>query len=243
MKDHKDIQIAFAFPNPGDVSSYFHYSVVGMTLYENSKNFRSNPVDDDSIIGTSHLGSFLNQPESCYVSVGRSKISNDLIRSPAQDTHVLMIDPDISFSRNLLDLIVVHLVTFPEVEILAGRVNIGNGYPVFYKDEYGARVQQIQPFYGVKDFDGVGTGIIVISRKALEDMAQKEGNISFFMHLFQHGREHGDDFSFCERAKKHGYKLWGAWAITGIHHKVLPVPSKYPETITEIAPGFGVPKK
>jgi hypothetical protein len=137
-----------------------------------------------------------------------------------------------------LDLITVHLVTFPGIDILAGRVNIGNGYPVFYNDEFGGRVQQIQPFYGVKEFAGVGTGIIVISRKCLEDLVTKEGNNSLFMHMLLHGREHGDDFSFCERAKAHGYKLFGAWAITGLHHKTMTVPSKYPETLAEVAPGF-----
>ena len=232
--DHKSVQIAFAFPNPGDISSYFHFSVVDMILYELTKK-----KEGDHVIDHSHLGSFLNQPPGCYVSVGRSKISSELIHSPGTDTHVLMIDPDISFDLNILDLITVHLVTFPEVDILAGRVNIGNGYPVFYKREYNGYVQQIQPFYGVKEFDSVGTGIIVISRKCLEDLAQKQGNISFFMHQFVDGREHGDDHSFCLVAKKHGYPIHGAWAITGRHHKTVAIPSKYPETIDEVAPGFG----
>jgi hypothetical protein len=242
MKDHREFQIAFSFPNPGDITSNFHYSVIQMLIYEmqkkSSKALRSKKLSlSESIKATRHLGSLYNQPPGCYVSIHRSKIADNLICAPS-DTHILMIDPDISFEHSILDRIVAHLLLSEEVDILAGRVNIGNGFPVFYKDEFGGRVQQVQPFSGIKEFDGVGTGIIVISKSCLETMVKVLGHNSLFMHLMLNGREHGDDFSFCHRAKEMGFKIFGAWNIVGTHWKRQPCISKYEEKLENLAPGF-----
>jgi hypothetical protein len=234
MRDHRGIQIAFSYPSGGTVTDEFNQSMAGLLLYEASKK-----QDQESLVDCRHLGSMIFNPPGCYVSVNRSKAVIQLLNSPAMDTHLLMIDTDISFPHNLIDLLVAHLAEWPEIDILAGRVNIANGYPVFYKEEYKAFVQQIQPFHGVREFDYVGTGIICISRSCLYDLTEKEGHGSLFLHqLREDKREIGDDFSFCTLARKHGYKIYGAWALYGQHYKNQPVKQLYPNTIIELAPSF-----
>lgn len=232
----KHPRIFMGVPHGGSVLTQHMMSYLMMALYESSK--RGDPKTEQDIRKVSHLGSIKDQG-GCYVGMNRSALSAQAINSVKQSgsTHLMMIDTDITFDYNILDLVAVHLITFPKVHILAGRVNLANGYPVFYNDEYGGTVHQVQPFYGVKEFPKIGTGIIVISIKCLMDVMTKFGK-SIFNHLIINDREHGDDFSFCVRARELGYKTYGAWAIKGIHHKTMPCPQNYPESIEDLAPAF-----
>lgn len=233
--DHRAFRIAFSYPSGGSVSDLFNRSVAQMCLYEAGKRDIG-----ENLVDYRHLGSMLWQNPSCYVSINRTKACYDLVRFETDDTHLLMIDTDISFEHTIIDKIVAHLWMFPEIDILAGRVNLNNGYPVFYKEEYGAIVHQIQPFYGIREFDFVGTGIIVISKRCYKDLIEKEGHPALFMHQLGETdkRENGDDFSFCKVARKNGYKIYGAWRIFGQHWKEQPVKQSYPEDIIDLAPNF-----
>jgi hypothetical protein len=230
----EEITIAVAYPDPGSVKSCYHQSIVNMMIYEFHK------PGGELIPETRHLGTIVFQSPGCYVSINRSK-HVDFFLHKTQDTHLLMIDPDIRFDHFILDSVVAHLLYLKDepIDILAGRVNINNGYPVFYNNEFGGLVQQVQPFIGVKEFYSVGTGIIVLSRRMLQELIIQVGHGSLFLHQLISGREHGDDLSFCNLAREHNFKIYGAWHLTGEHLKENFVPSRYPETLNQVAPGFG----
>jgi hypothetical protein len=223
------MKIAFAFPY-GQIEAPFFMSVVGMLLNE------LNTPDDMKL-----LGSFF-PTGGCYISLNRNKSCARFLTQPCTDDYILFIDTDIEFSPTILYDFQEILALNPEAEIISGRVNIGNGFPVFYQaSDHGFHEQYVQPFKGLREFTRVGTGIILLSRKALTVMYTKYG-MNLFTHLVipdnslgqQVPREVGDDFSFCERAKDCGFKIFGSWSITGLHYKLQPIISRYPNSFDEV---------
>jgi hypothetical protein len=143
-----------------------------------------------------------------------------------------MVDPDISFTPTILEEF-SHLITqAPEVGILAARVDIRNGLPVFYYQHPDgvSIVHYAQAFKGIREFDYVGTGVILLSREVLWSLYTKLGHAHMFSLMIEEGtnRKLGDDLSFCKRAKTHSHKVYGTWDIYCVHHKDFPVPSRYP---------------
>lgn len=228
------MKIAFGYPH-GEITPQFHISCIGMLLQE------LNTPPDMRL-----LGSWFPQG-GCYISVNRNKIATRFLNQPCTDDYLLMIDTDIEFDPIILYQFKELLENNPEAHIIAGRANIGNGFPVFYqKSEVGGFHEHcVQPFKGIKEFLRVGTGIILISRHALEEI-KKISYTNFFTHLVVDApveaegqsivipREVGDDFSFCQRAIAAGIKIWGAWDIFGQHYKPQPIQSRYPSEGTII---------
>lgn|SRR5574343_552641 len=223
-------------PHGGSALIPHMMSYVTLVMYEMNK--KGDPENEPDPRLVNHVGCF-KEAGGCYVGMNRSVLSCKAVESIEQSgtTHLLMIDTDIAFDYNILDWFSGFFLNFPEAHIIAGRVNLANGYPVFYNDEHGGTVHQIQPFTGLREFSKVGTGIIAISVKCLQDVLASFG-APIFNHLIIDDREHGDDFSFCIRARELGYKTFGAWAIKGTHYKTLPCPQNYPETIEQLAPAF-----
>ena len=213
------MKISFAYPY-GTIEPWFMSSVMGMILGENN-----NPED------MRLLGSTLNQG-GCYISVNRNKIVSRFLQFTTDD-YLLMIDTDIEFPINILYQFKELLDENPDTHVIAGRANIGNGLPVFYNiSNNGFHEHCTQPFTGLKEFTRVGTGIILISRHCLSTITLKY-HANLFTHLVVpdnagNMREVGDDFSFCERAKDCGFKIYGAWSIFGNHYKPQPIHSLYP---------------
>jgi hypothetical protein len=217
------MKIAFGYPF-GNIESQFHHSLVGLLMGE------LNAPEEARL-----LGSIFPQP-GCYVSMNRNRIAVKFLDPACTDDYLLMIDTDIEFPTNILYQFKDLIDEIPEPEtpkIIAGRANIGSGLPVFYDNSsIGFHEHHVQPFAGLKEFTRVGTGIILIHRFALQVIYNKYG-ANIFTHLVvdDHGlpREVGDDFSFCERAKDCGFKIFGAWSIFGLHYKMQPIRSNYPE--------------
>lgn len=207
----------FAYPF-GTIEPQFLESVEGLLLHELSK-----PKDEMLLGGITKSG-------GCYVGMNRGKISGQFL-SQYQDSHLVMIDTDVQFQSNILELFKDHIISNPDAHVIVGRVDIANGLPVFYtlNEDY-TRTHEAIPFQRLKKFDLGGTGIICISRVCLEKMYEHYGSVAhFFHHEIIGKREMGDDFSFCLHAKECGFKIYGAWNIFGQHWKLLPIKSQYPD--------------
>ena len=237
-------RISIGVPHPGSVLTVHFMSYLFMSIYEASK--RGDPTVTEDIRSVCHLASIYEAP-GCYVGMNRANlVKKFLLDDKSDSTHLLMIDTDVSFEFDLLDKIAVHLTSFPFAHVISGRVNLANGYPVFYREEYGMVTHQIQPFYGLKEFELLGAGILIVSKECLTEMVKAEKSYRLFSHIIdkisgnevEEETEYGDDFSFIKRARREGYKTYGAWGIYGQHHKTMPVPQNYPEKIIQLAPSF-----
>jgi len=221
------ITIAFSYPFGNGFEHAWINSVIGLMLYEASKK------PEDRILGS------ILPAGSCYVSDNRTKIALDFCNK-TQDSHVMMVDPDVAFELDILERFKKHIEANPEARIIAARVDLLNGFPVFYKVDKVKLMNMQQPFIfdGLKEFDLVGTGIICIARSVFEEMSFKEGHNHFFHRTITGpGIRAGDDFSFCMRAHKHGIKVYGAWDIKGTHFKGgVPIASRYPEKYEDLCP-------
>lgn len=212
--------ITFSYPhNWSNLTQHFVGSLTGLLLHETTKKKK------DRI-----LGSILHEG-SCYVDMNRERILVNFLNK-SQDSHLLMIDPDISFKPTILEEFSFLITKAPEVGILAARVNIRNGLPVFYYQhpDKVSLVHYVQPFMGIREFDYVGTGVILLSRAVLWDMYTKLGHAHMFSLMIEEGtnRKLGDDLSFCKRAREFNHKIYGTWDIECIHNKDFPCPSRYP---------------
>jgi hypothetical protein len=213
-----DLLFSIGIPHNWD-NFHFSYinSLIGLCLYEGSKSpeYRL-------------LGSILPQG-SCYVDQNRSMLALDHINKTQED-YLVMVDTDVAFSHDILEKLYDHVNREPQARVIAGRVDLANGLPVFYKvdRENDCNVHQPFPFKGLQEFDLVGTGIICIHRSVFLELFKKEGNQHFFNRvMLDNNVLLGDDFSFCARCQKHGIKIYGAWDVFGLHHKNGPVRSAY----------------
>lgn len=243
------MKTTFGIPHGGTNFVYpYINSLIGMCLYEASKPYQTFKVElakalEEGLISQEYattielilkkaeesrlLGSILPHGGP-YVDDNRTGIAINHCTQTTDDW-ALMIDPDIEYPANILDLHREHVKNYPEARIIAGRVNLLNGLPVFYFHTPNANSHYYYPFDGLKEFDLIGTGIIFIHRDVFVKMREVYGHHHFFSRVMVKQMLYGDDFSFCLRAKKAGFKLYGAWDIVGIHHKTYPVPQTYPE--------------
>lgn len=217
ISKRKKLFIAFSYPYGNGFHPNWVESVIWLLLYEVMKDKKKRV-----------LGSVLKHG-SCYVDMNRDGIANSLLEK-TKDDWVVMIDPDVQFNPKVLEQYAAHIIKNPKAKIIAGRVNLANGLPVFYKG--GAVGPKHQPFAfeGLREFDFVGTGIIGIHRSVFEAIKKTDGHTHYFQKIIStEGFGIGDDFSFCMRAKRAGFKLYGAWDIFGQHFKDLPVSQAYPD--------------
>jgi len=208
--------ITFAYPYGNGFTPEWLESLIWLLLYEI-------PKPKESRI----LGSIL-KAGSCYVDMNRNKLAIDF-NNKTKDDWILMIDPDVQFSHDILEKLAAHIIAYPEARIIAGRVNLLNGLPVFYLTKPdGTNIHQPFPFEGLKPFDLVGTGIMCVHREVFVTLHKGMKHPHYFSKIIDdHMNEIGDDFSFCIKAKHFGYKLYGAWDVEGIHWKPQPCSQRY----------------
>lgn len=219
LDDNKSLHITFSYPYGNGFEPQWVESLTALLLHEIPKS------KEERILGS------ILKFGSVYVDGNRNSIIQQFLEK-SYDDWVLMIDPDIQFSPDILEKLAAHIVANPEVEVIAGRVNLLNGLPVFYKHSPIDGRPQHQPFafYGLREFDLVGSGIICLKRTTLAKLVEKIGHCHLFTKIISTEKASiGDDFSFCLRARDVGVKLYGAWDIFGIHWKIHPCPQMYPD--------------
>ena len=233
MINHK---FCLAYPDNGTVSVPFMESHVGLIFHELLK------PRELCLMGSRR------QVTSCHVPLNRNVICEFFLNSTTDD-FLVMIDTDISFDPNILEglnklineysidgeVLPFNRKFYPN--IISGRVDIGNGLPVFFKS-FGPGIykQDPRPFKGLKHFDAVGTGIICISRFCLKTISEEmplDSKYHFFTHRPEGGKLSSDDFSFMFLAREHGFLPYGSWDVKGLHYKILPIQSRYLETEAE----------
>lgn len=229
LRECPKINFTFSYPYGNGFEGQFVSSITSMILHEMSK-----PPENRLLHG-------ICSSEGPYVSMNRGRIAGMFLNS-YPGSHLIMIDPDIEFQPNILEMFKEHIenskdgiIANKEAHIIAGRVDLLNGLPVFYKlnDDH-SRTHQPFAFEGLRQFDLVGTGIICISRYCLEQMYMHYKSVAHFFHhdIIEKGdsiREMGDDFSFCLHAKTCGFDVYGAWDIFGQHYKMNRVIGCYPD--------------
>lgn len=220
MLENNKITFTFSYPYGNGFHGAFVSSITSLVLHEMSK-----PPADRLLHG-------ICSSEGPYVAMNRGRLAGMFLNS-YPGSHLIMVDPDIEFQPNILEMFTGHINDNPNAHIIAGRVDLLNGLPVFYKlNADRSRTHQPFPFEGLKQFDLVGTGIICISRECLVKMYEHfKSVVPFFHHeiIGDEIREMGDDFSFCLHAKECGFGVYGAWDIFGQHYKTYKVAGCYPD--------------
>lgn len=217
LKDGKSLHICFSYIYGNGFDPAWIQSLTGLLLHEVPK-----PKEERI------LGSILREG-GCYIDDNRNTLVMNFCNN-TRDDWILMIDPDIEFKPDILERLAAHIVSNPKAKIIAGRVNLMNGFPVFYKVKREGHIHQPFFFEGLKDFDLVGAGIICISREVFKGIGSKQKHFQFFNKILtRDGYNLGDDFSFCMRARQSKFKIYGAWDIFGLHWKRQPCAQMYPE--------------
>jgi len=228
----KQLKYTFAYPHNELLSVPFHESIVAMLFHELAEKPREE----------CNLGSMM-EAGSCHVPFNRNTLCGTFL-DKFTDDYIVMIDTDVQFPANVLTALNSHIYILGEIfpvwdrkyfpHIIAGRVDIGNGMPVFYKRMgLGEYKHDPRPFNGLKHFDAIGTGIVAISRWCLQTILNETRSYHFFNHLAEAGKLMSDDFSFCYLAREHGFLPYGAWDIKGIHAKRMFIKSSYYESLDE----------
>lgn len=154
----------------------------------------------------------ISQVDACVIHWAR----NDLLRRRRKDAdYVLFCDDDIVVTKDTLERLLSH-----KKDIVAGLCTkrIDPPEPVFrqWKDEiqnYGIIIEW--PQGKLVEVDATGTGLIMISRKVIEEVAlnyypfSKKGDGFWFEFLRgPHGAEWGEDVSFCWKARRLGFQIF-----------------------------------
>ena len=153
--------------------------------------------------------------------IGRMKVSGSLVYEARNEivaqaldkfpdmTHLLFVDSDMTFGID-------HMLALVEAgKDIIGGVACNRQYPwrpcYLNKeddDKYPELINELKkPFDEQKPYKvkSVGMGFTLISRKALEKNSNVDGVPSLWFYP-QDGK--GEDYSFCELAKKNGFDIW-----------------------------------
>ena len=137
---------------------------------------------------------------------------------------LLWIDSDIAFTPE--DVLKLYK---SDKDIISGCYLLADGSVVAYKKvlEGPYSIQEIQDMSGIVEISGAGFGFICIAQGIFEQMSRPwfqqvmvektlpETGEKFTFPLL------GEDLSWCERAKRLGYKIWLDTDVRVMHHKTM----------------------
>ena len=163
------------------------------------------------------------QVNSCVIHWSR----NDLLtrRRPDADS-VLFADDDVVLPRETLEKLLSH-----KVDIVGALCTKRVDPPEPVHRQWVEEVQDFAvvlkwPVGKLIEVDGLGTGVMLLSRRVIEDVArayhpdqyEKTGNGFWFKFLQSpRGNEWGEDMSFCFKAARLGYKIHVDTSIYPLH--------------------------
>jgi cellulose synthase/poly-beta-1,6-N-acetylglucosamine synthase-like glycosyltransferase len=148
---------------------------------------------------------YLTYPAGKPISHNRNTIIKDFLAKPEYD-YLMMLDGDIIPPLNVLDLVdyqkdIMGAVCFAYMDnsivpLVLDSNPDKTGKPYIVKD--------VQGDEGLIEVDAIGSGLIIIKREVLEKVKAPFSNI-----YDEDGiKTMGLDLSFCNKAKKLGYKVW-----------------------------------
>ena len=153
-------------------------------------------------------------PNDRPIAHNRNKIVKKFLEGT--EDYLLMIDDDNPPLKNPLDLIQL------DKDVIAcptPQWNDCDKFPIYW-----VSMDKVEDGYiehkekkGLQEVDAVGTGCILISRRVLEKVKKP-----FERKYDSNGlQELGLDFSFCEKAKEQGFKIWSHYDYPCSHFKEL----------------------
>jgi hypothetical protein len=153
------------------------------------------------------------------VEYNRNTIVKDFLKTECE--WLIMIDEDNPPLGNPLDLIplnkdIIALPTMMWRGVGNPDGNEGLAFNVYRKIKNGWKTLVYDGKEKIFEADRVGTGCILIKRKVLEDF---DAPFKCIVDKKTGIRKLGEDITFCDRAKKKGFKIWGHWDFVCSHYK------------------------
>jgi hypothetical protein len=162
--------------------------------------------------------------QSCYIENNKNACVRDFLSGPA-DT-LLFVDTDHRYTAEQVYTLIDSLG--PDRPIVGGLYfnywDDGNIYPVWLERGEGGRLQnwtRVQRDTMV-EVASVGGGFMAVQRRVFEEMAKvytEDEDWVWFGRDVENRRQLGDDATFCIRAAKLGFKVWGNSHVIVDHKK------------------------
>jgi len=139
---------------------------------------------------------------------------NTLVRQ-ARGTHadrVLFIDDDQAWTPNTVRRLLdndLDIVGAWSGARYAVRPTTEARIPACVFEERDGQMRDLQPQDGgLQEVDAIGFAMVAIKRKVFEVLEEP-----WFRTMRENGGECGEEISFCERARKAGFKVWVDWGL------------------------------
>lgn len=142
-----------------------------------------------------------------YVYLSRRSIAEEVLKNKEME-YFLWIDQDQVFGEFELKELIESSVK-EKADVMAGMYVTKDSFKplVFEKGKDGYAVKEKLPFDTVVEADAVGFGFTLVKRNVVEDLQKKYGLEKVFNCKNLEGRDIGEDFLFCELAKKEGFTV------------------------------------
>lgn len=208
-------RVVVAHIHPGQVSAYFHHSLIGMLLFDRQTEQR--------IIG------LLQEWSSANVSMPRNRLTAEFLDQHKAADWLLWIDADMSFDADALEKLLA--AADPETAPIVGGLCFGNDsnglFPTIYQitmtdDQRPVTIRT--PDYApdaMMQVGATGAAFLLIHRRALQTIRDRAFNPVFpwFQETELAGNPCGEDLTFCLRAGMCGLPVYVNTAVKVGHHK------------------------
>lgn len=220
-------KVLLAYLHPGDVSTSFHHSVLGLIAHDSSTNGR--------LVSEGRLGITAQQCGAGRLSTGRNQACAQFLdRWDAE--WLFMVDADMGFDPDAADRL-IDAADPTERPVMGGLCfgakRAGEGaahamrshfFPTLYrlsKDKEGRRT--FDPAYEwprgrIVEVSGTGAAFLMVHRTVLERIRDAYGD-KWFDEVTENGIPFGEDLSFCLKLIDLGIPLHVNTAVGTSHHK------------------------
>lgn len=220
-------KVLLAYLHPGDVSTSFHHSVLGMVAYDSAKHGR--------FIVDGRLGVSAQQCGAGRLSTGRNQAVQQFLDGWTAEW-LFMVDADMGWDPDAADRLIdaADPTERPVVGGLCfGAKRAGEGgahamrshfFPTLYRlytDDDGNRSfdpAYVWPRGKVVEVGGTGAAFLMIHRTVLERVRDQFGD-TWFSEVEENGRPFGEDLSFCLKLIDLDIPLHIHTGVGTSHHK------------------------
>lgn len=218
--------VLFANNNPGMVRDELFASFVELSQYD--------------IHGKQHIGGFMTHRSGACISIFRNQVVERFLND-SNMAWLWFVDSDIQLRPDTLERLMEH--ADPETcPIIGGNyfMSVGSGTIVmsaFFRKKFADGSIKMAPIWEAKGdwprnklvkCDGLGMGCTLIHRSVLEAMKDRYGFPEpWFAQQLIGGVVHGEDLTFCHRAKEMGYPVFVHTGIEVGHVKTTILDSEH----------------
>jgi hypothetical protein len=207
-------KLVIAWVHGGQCEPDFYESLLEFLLHDGSQHGR-------------HIFAGVASRRSIYVTDNRNECVRDFLATPADA--MLWIDPDHRFSHEQVYRLVDSLdADHPIVGgLYFNYMKNGHLYPIWH-EESGNPAAPLQlcsktNLNEIREVAAVGTGFMAVQRRVFEAMREADdgsnGDHVWFRREMLVDTRLSEDVSFCLRARKLGFKVWGNSYVVVDHRK------------------------